>query len=280
MLREGLEAALIVAIVLAYLKRLGRERDFRSVWAGTGAAVVLSIVAGIIVFVVVGELKGTTEQVTEGVIALSSAGVLTWMIFWMGRQARYIKGSLQAKVDVAVAAGSMAGLASIAFIAVLREGLETSLFMLSTSVGDKANLAHLVGALLGIAGAVGMGFLVYKGSRKVNLRSFFRVTGILILLFAAGLLAKGVHEFQEAGIVGTFSEHLWSLAHIGWLNPDVSTSGEFLKGLFGWSPDPSLEMLVAYLAFMIPVGFLFLFQTRKVPAKQVVRPAEAQVPAG
>lgn len=279
MLREGLEAALIVAIVLAYLKTLRRESDFRMVWAGTIAAVALSIVAGAIIFVVVGELEGTAEQITEGVVGFTAAGVLTWMIFWMGRQARYIKGSLHAKVDAAVASGSAKALSAIAFVAILREGLESALFLLSTSVGDERNAVQLIGALLGIAGAAALGYLVYKGSRKINLRLFFRVTGLLILLFAAGLLAKGVHEFQEAGIFGTLDEHLWSLAHVGWLNPDLSQTGEFLKGLLGWSPDPSLEMVIAYLAFIIPVGWLFLFQTRAVPATKIVRPAEAQAPA-
>lgn len=271
MLREGLEAALIVAIVLGYLKRLGREQDFSKVWYGTIAAVAVSLGAGAIVFAAVGELEGTAEEVTEGVIALSAAGILTWMIFWMGRQARAIKGTLHAKVDAAVKAGSATALASIAFIAVVREGLESALFMLSTTVGEESSGAQFVGGIIGIAFAAGAGYLVYRGSRSFNLRLFFRVTGALIIVFAAGLLAKGIHEFQEVGFIATANEHVWDISSIAWLNPDVSTAGEFLKGLFGWSPDPSIEMVIAYLAFLIPVGATFLRTTRFVPRVAPVR---------
>ena len=264
-LREGLEAALIVAIVLAYLKRLGREQAFKTVWLGTGAAIALSLIAGIIVFNVLGGLEGTAEEITEGVIAFTAAGVLTWMIFWMGRQARHIKGDLHKKVDQAVAAGSTLALAGIAFVAVLREGLESALFLLSTTVGEESGLGQLSGALLGVTAAVGIGYLVYRGSRKVNLRVFFRATGILILLFAAGLLAKGIHEFQEVGYLASANEHVWDLSRIALLNPDASQFGDFLKGLFGWSPNPSIEMLLAYFLYLIPIGGAFLFQTRKVP---------------
>ena len=275
MLREGLEAALIVAIVLAYLRRLDRREDFPTVWLGTGAAVGVSLVAGAIVFAVVGELEGRAEQITEGVVAFAAAGVLTWMIFWMGRQARFIKGELQAKVDAAVASGSALALAGIAFVAVLREGLESALFLLGTSVGDESSTAQLLGGLLGLGAAVAVGYLVYRGSRRVNLRVFFRVTGILIILFAAGLVAKGVHEFQEAGFLGTVSEHLWDVSHISWLDPDASQSGEFLGGLFGWSPNPSFEMVLVYFAYLIPIGAAFLAQTRRVPATASARPVPA-----
>jgi high-affinity iron transporter len=275
MLREGLEAALIVAIVLAYLKTLGRERDFRTVWVGTGSAVAISLIAGIVIFRALGGLEGPSEEVVEGLIAFTAVGVLTWMIFWMGRQARYIKGQLRAKVDAALEAGSSIALAGIAFVAVLREGLESALFLVSTSVGAESNAAQLTGGLFGIVAAVGIGYLVYKGSRRVNLRLFFRVTGILILLFAAGLLAKGVHEFQEVGYLGTLNEHVFDLTGVGWLNPDSSQFGEFLSGLFGWSPEPSIEMIVVYFLYLIPVGTAFLLQTRKVPAVMPQRTAEA-----
>ena len=276
MLREGLEAALIVAIVLAYLKRLDRESDFRTVWFGTGAAVLLSLIVGGIIFGVVGELEGKPEEIVEGVIAFTAVGVLTWMIFWMGRQARYIKGELHAKVDAAVATGSAMALAGIAFVAVLREGLESALFLLGASIGEEAASATLIGAILGVAAAAAIGYLVYKGSRRVNLRLFFRVTGILIILFAAGLLAKGVHEFQEVGYFPTAQEHVWDVSNVAALNPDESQTGEFLGGLFGWSPDPSLEMVLLYFLYLIPIGGAFLWQTRKVP--MVAKPRTAEVP--
>lgn len=278
-LREGLEAALIVAIVLAYLKRLDRDKDFKTVWLGTAAAVALSLIAGIIVFNVLGGLEGAAEEITEGVIAFTAVGVLTWMIFWMARQARHIKGELQAKVDLAVAAGGGAALAGIAFVAVLREGLETALFLLSTSVGGESNLGRLVGGLIGLVIAAGIGYLVYRGSRRVNLRVFFRYTGILILFFAAGLVAKGLHEFQEVAWIGTLNEHVYDISSVSALNPDSSTVGEFLKGLFGWSPAPSIEMLVAYFLYLIPVGATFLGLTRNVPAVRTVKAAQMEAAA-
>jgi high-affinity iron transporter len=264
-LREGLEAALIVAIVLGYLKKLNRDGDFGPVWLGTGTAVGISLIAGVVVFATVGELEGRAEEITEGVVALAATAVLTWMIFWMGRQARFIKGELEAKVDAAVVTGSSIALASIAFVAVLREGLETALFLLSTGVGTESNMSRFVGGVIGLSVAVILGYLVYRGSRKVNLRVFFRVTGGLIILFAAGLLAKGVHEFQEAGLIGTLNERVYDVSSLTVLDPDAGTLGEFLSGLFGWSPDPSVEMIGVYLLFLAPVGIAFLAQTRRMP---------------
>lgn len=269
MLREGLEAALVVAIVLAYLKRLGKEEAFGAVWAGTALAGAVAVVAGIVIFAAIGRLEGRAEEITEGAVALLAAGVLTWMIFWMARQARWIKGQLHAKIDAVLTSGSTLGLAALAFFAVLREGLESSLFLVSTTVGERSNVQELLGGLIGIVAAAGIGYLVYKGTRRFNLRLFFRVTGVLIILFAAGLVAKGVHEFQEASIIPTLQEHLWNVSSVTILDPARSWFGELLSSLFGWSPEPSLEMVVVYVLFLVPVGAAFLAQTRKVPATHV-----------
>jgi high-affinity iron transporter len=277
MLREGLEAALIVAIVLAYLRTLGRKDAFKTVWAGVAAGVLVALIAGIAIFSAVGELEGETEEIVEGIIAFTAAGVLTWMIFWMARQARTIKGNLQSKVDAALAAQSATALALIAFIAILREGLESALFLLSATVGTESNAAVFAGGLVGLAAAAAIGYLVYLGSRRVNLRAFFRVTGILVLLFAAGLLAKGIHEFQEVGLIPTALEHVWDVSSVTLLNPDESTFGDFLAGLFGWSPNPSIEMLIAYVAYLVPVGTIFLRRTRGVPA--TVKPVTVEAGA-
>jgi high-affinity iron transporter len=171
------------------------------------------------------------------------------------------------------------GLAGIAFVSVLREGLETALFFVSTTVGEQSSASQFVGGVIGLAGAVGLGYLVYRGSRKVNLRVFFRVTGIVIIVFAAGLLAKGIHEFQEVGYLATASEHLWNVGSVAILNPAQTQFGEFLHGLFGWSPDPSFEMVLLYALYLIPIGTLFLWQTRKVPMAIKPKTVEAQVPA-
>ena len=140
-------------------------------------------------------------------------------------------------------------------------------------------MGALVGGLTGLVIAACIGYLVYSGSRKVNLRVFFRYTGILILFFAAGLVAKGLHEFQEVGWIGTLNEHAYDVSSITALNPDLSTSGEFLKGLLGWSPTPSIEMLVVYFLYLVPVGATFLGLTRHVPAVQTVKAAQMEASA-
>lgn len=273
MLREGLEIALVVAIILAYVKRLEHRDAFKAVWAGAGAGVATAAAAGTAVFLVLGDLHGNAEPITEGLIAFFAAAVLSWMIFWMARQARFIKGSLEAKVDLALAAGSFLSLATIAFVAVVREGMEAALFMLSSTVGQ-SDLQAAAGGGAGLVIASGIGYLVYAGSKRVNLRLFFRVTGAVVVLFAAGLIATGIHEFQEIGAVPTALAHLWDLTQIGFLNPETSTFGGFLHGLFGWSAAPSLEMVIAYFAYLVPVGFAFLYTTKTVPATHHGAPAK------
>ncbi len=262
MLREGVEAALIVAILLAYLDRMSRGSERRWVWAGTLSAVAVSLVVGAILWVTIGGLEGTAEKLTEGLIAFAAAGLLTWMIFWMGRQARTIRRALETQVDTALAAGGTVALATIAFVAVLREGLESSLFLISTTVGEATGASQLTGALLGVAGAVVIGYLMYKGSHLIDLRKFFRVTGILIILFAAGLVSKGVNEFQAVGIIPVVIDPVWS---VGILDPETSVTGQFLKSLFGWRTSPSLLTVLSYLAYLIPVGWRFLGMTAAVP---------------
>jgi len=260
MLREGVEAALIVGILLAYVNRIGRRREWQWVWAGTISASVLSLIAGIVIFSTIGALDDRAEEIAEGVVAWVAAGLLTWMIFWMGSQARHIRGRLEGEVDTALASGGGGALAAIAFFAVLREGLESALFLISTTVGTEADRLQLLGGMLGLAAAVVIGYLIYRGGTRIDIRAFFRVTGVLIILFAAGLIAKGIHEFQVVGLLPTVVDPLWSL---NLLDPDASLAGEFAKSLFGWRPDPSLLMVVGYLAYLIPIGAAFLSMTRK-----------------
>lgn len=270
MVREGVEAALIVAIVLAYLRRLDRFSEARAVWVGTAAAVLISAAAGAAIFETVGGLEGRAEEITEGVIAFVAVAVLTWMIFWMAKQARALRGHLQTQVDSALASGGGTALALIAFVAVLREGLESALFLISTTVGGTSNSGQLAGGLLGLATAALIGYLVYQGGRRIDIRLFFKITGVLIILFAAGLAAKGVHEFQEVGWIPTSVEHIWT---IGVLNPDTSLAGEFLSSLFGWDPDPSLEQVIVYFAYLIPalIGFLRTTRKRSTPTSEPVK---------
>jgi high-affinity iron transporter len=198
MLREGFEASLVVGIVLAFLNRTGRRDGFWPVWLGAGAALVLSVATGALLFLIGAELEGGAEKIFEGSAMLVAAALLTWMIFWMRRQARSIRRELELQVESALATGSALALALVAFVGVLREGVETALFMFGTVKGANSLVAGVSGAA-GLTAAVMLGYLFYRGASRLDLRRFFTVTSVLLLAFAGWLLARGLHELQEAG---------------------------------------------------------------------------------
>lgn len=199
-LREGFEASLVVGIVLAFLDRTGRRDGFAAVWAGVTAALALSLAVGIGLFAAGKELEGRSEMIFEGVVMLTAAGLLTWMIFWMRNRARTLRREIEGRTQAALDAGSALGLALVVFVGVAREGVETALFLFSAVEGS-STLVSLVGAMLGGAAAVGLGYLFYRGSHRLNLRWFFTITSALLLLFAGFLLASGLHELAEAGVI-------------------------------------------------------------------------------
>jgi high-affinity iron transporter len=272
-LREGIEAALIVSIVLAYLKQLGRSDRSHLVWWGTGLAVALSAILGTIIFSVGAEFEGTAEQVFEGLVTLTAVGVLTWMIFWMRRQGARIKSELQEKVDTALVAGGVA-LAALAFFAVLREGVETALFLFAAAEGTAVEGggvgAQLVGAALGLVLAVVLGVLLYRGGIRMNLRSFFKVTGVILIVVAAGLFAYSVHELQEAGWFPFLEAHAFDLSAT---LPDDEGIGAVLRGLVGYNADPGVLEVVAWAAYLVVVGALYLRPTHLLPSRRVVMDA-------
>jgi high-affinity iron transporter len=200
MLREGFEASLIVGIVLAFLDRTDRRDGFGAVWAGALAALALSVAVGAVLFAVGAELEGTAEAVWEGSAMLVAATLLTWMIFWMKRQARTIRKELEGKVEQALAGGSVVALAAVAFIGVLREGVETALFLFSAVEGSNPVIST-ISALVGLTIAVALGYAFYKGSSRLDLRRFFTITSALLLIFAGWLLANGLHELAEGGVI-------------------------------------------------------------------------------
>ncbi|MCH8901884.1 MAG: FTR1 family protein, partial [Chloroflexi bacterium] len=221
--------------------------------------VFVSLVAGSAVYVAVGELEGKAEQLTEGIIALVAVAVLTWMIFWIRRQARSIGGELRGQVDQALAGGTVFGLATIVFVGVVREGLETALFLLAV-IFDSGAASTAIGAFAGLALAIVLGYGLYRGGQQINVRLFFQVTGGLIIIVAAGLLSKGVHELQEAGVIGTFQEHVWNISG----NPVFGhgTLFDFLKGLFGWSAAPSVEQVAVWALYLIAASWIFYLDGR------------------
>ncbi len=208
-LREGFEASLVVGVVLAFLARSGRRDGFGAVWAGVVAAVALSVAAGATLFVVGAELEGNAEYLFEGCTMLVAAALLTWMVFWMRRQSRTIRRSLEGKVTTALASGSALGLAAVAFVGVLREGVETALFLFSTT--EKSSpVASAVSALIGLVVALALGYLFYRGSHLLDLRRFFQVTSGLLLIFAGWLVAGGLEELAEAGVMPDSEPVLWA----------------------------------------------------------------------
>jgi high-affinity iron transporter len=198
-LREGFEASLIVGLVMAYLVKTGQDRQYaRPVWWGVSAAAAFSALIGLILFLAVGELEGSAEALYEATAMVLAAGVLTWMVFWMRKQARTIGGQLRAQVQDAIRAGSAFALASVAFIGVAREGIETALFLFAAT-NESQPIVTVTGGVLGLACAVVLGALFYRGAIKINLRTFFAVTGTLVIALAAYLLFNGLHEFGEGG---------------------------------------------------------------------------------
>jgi high-affinity iron transporter len=199
-LREGFEASLVVGVVLAFLDRTGRRDGFAAVWIGVAAALALSLVVGIALFAAGAELEGTSEAVFEGTVMLVAAGLLTWMIFWMRNRARTLRSELENRTQAALDAGSALGLALVVFLGVAREGVETALFLFSSVEGSNHGLS-LLAAAIGGAAAVGLGYLFYRGSHRLNLRTFFTATSALLLVFAGYLVAMGLHELSEAGVI-------------------------------------------------------------------------------
>ena len=245
--REGLEAALIVAIVIGYLIKIGRKQRVRYAWAGVLAAVAASAALAFGIQAIGAKLEGRAEQLFEGATMILAVGVLTWMIFWMRYQSRTMKSALEREVHSAVSLGHNWGLAAVAFVAVFREGVETALF-LSAAAFASDGMGTLLGASLGLTLAALAGYLIYASSVRLNVRMFFGVTSVLLLVFAAGLLAHGVHEFQEAGVLPTLNQHVWNT------NPildEKSPVGEVLKAVVGYNGNPSLEEVVAYGAYWL-----------------------------
>jgi high-affinity iron transporter len=268
-LREGVEAALIVAIICAYLAKTGNRRHFSTVFAGAGLAIALSVVLGVILFVTVGGLEEPYEQIFEAITLFAAAAVVTWMLFWMRRQARHVKGELHAAVDRALDQGSVTALAVLAFVAVIREGLETSLFLVGqANSADQGAPSVLVGAILGLAVAAVLGVGFYQGSRRLNLQTFFRWTGVALIFIAAGLLSVGVHELVEIGVIQFGAQTLFDLSGVLPHSADGgNVLGQFLRALFGYSSTPEAITFAVWLTYVVVVLVLFLRPAK--PAEQV-----------
>lgn len=274
-LREGVEAALIVSIVMAYLVKTGNREHAGKIWLGTGLAVAVSVALGLILFNTVGSFQEPYEQIFEGTTMLLAATVVTWMLFWMRRQAASVKGELQAAIDRVLDSGGAWGLALLAFTAVIREGVETSLFLVGQATSAQTHAGSIVvGAVVGLGIACVIGYGFYRGSRRVNLASFFRWTGIALIFIAAGLLSHAVHEFIEIGALGTgpWTQTAFDLS--GVLSHDDGI-GAFLRAIFGYSATPEVLTLAVHVAYVVAVLGLFLrpLPPRVPPTRVATQPS-------
>jgi high-affinity iron transporter len=269
-LREGVEAALILAIICAYLAKTGNRRYFSRIFAGAGLAVVLSAVIGIVIFVTVGSFQEPYEQLFEAITLIVAASVVTWMLFWMRRQASSVKGELQAAVDRALDEGSANAMAVLAFVAVIREGVETSLFLVGQAAVASAQggaIWVLIGAVIGIGIAAVLGVGFYHGSRRINLATFFRWTGVALVFIAAGLLSHAVHELIEIGVINVGTQTLFDISAV--LPHDEqggSIVGQFLAALFGYTSTPEVTTFVVWLTYVVVVLSLYLRPIKRAPA--------------
>jgi high-affinity iron transporter len=249
-LREGLEAALVIGVVLGVLKKINKTQFTLNVWLGAGTAALLSLMVALILNAIGASFEGTAEVIFEGVAMIIAAGVLTWMIFWMQRQARTMQTELEANVSRAALTQSSKALFFLAFVAVLREGIELALFLTAAAVTSSAQQT-LIGGFLGLIVSAALGWLLFATTVQLNLKAFFQVTSVLLILFAAGLVAHGVHEFNEVGWIPGVIEHVWDMNHI--IN-EVETLGLLLKALFGYNGNPSLTEIAAYILYFVGIA--------------------------
>ena len=259
MFRETIEAALVIGIVLGYLIRTGQREYRKSVYLGLAAGVAASVLGALGFQLLAGGFSGRAEEIFEGITMLAGAFLLTTLIIWIMRKSN-TAADLENKVTNSIEGTRRAGLFLLIFFAVLREGIESVIFL--SAAGFASGQTNLLGAALGLATAAVLGLLLFRGSLRINLRSFFTATNILLILFAAGLVAGGVHELQEAGLIPIVLEHVWDInpSVVGEVYPVLHENGllgSIAKGLFGYNGNPSLVEVVVYLLYLITVSSIW-----------------------
>jgi high-affinity iron transporter len=268
-LREGLEAALIVGIVMGYLRQIGRRDRTPYAWAGVAVGAILSAMIALMMRFIGAQLETPFEQIFEGTTIFLAVAILTWMIFWMRYQGRFLKSAIELQIRSVVTHGETWGLFGLAFFAVFREGLETALFLAANAfVAD--GVGTLVGALIGLALAVAVGVLIYVYAIRLNVSLFFQVTSILLVVFAAGLVARGVAEYQEIGWLPILTNTAWDTST--WVNID-SALGSILQALFGYSDKPSGLQVISYVGYWLIVVQAIRWFTQRLGTRQMEKRA-------
>ncbi len=274
-LREGLEAALVVSILMSFMVRTGHRDRIPALWAGVAVAVGASFGFGALLHYTSASMSFEAQEAFGGILSIIAVVFVTWMVFWMKRASRTLKGELQDKMSAAIEIGTI-GVFTAALLAVGREGLETALFLYPTFQAQGAGAGPALGALLGIVSAVVIGVLLYRGVVSMNLAIFFRITGAALIVIAAGVLAYGVHDLQEAGILPGIDNLAWDVE--GW--QITSWYGALLKGIFNLGPQMTVLEIVVYLGYLIPTMILFLRPASMQHAAARERVAGAEAPVG
>lgn len=272
-LREGLEATLVVVILVAYLVKSDRTSLLGRIWAGVAIAVGVSLAFGALLTFGPRGLSFEAQEAIGGTLSIVAVGFVTWMVMWMARSARSLSGDLKGRVDKAAAAGGAASLVLVAMLAVGREGLETALFLWAATAAADSTTGPLVGAALGIGTAVVLGYLFYRGAVKINLSKFFTWTGAILILVAAGVLAYGIHDLQEAGLLPGLNALAFDVSGAV---PPGSFVGTILKGTLNFSPATTWLQAVVWVIYVAVTMTLFF---RQIGRSHRPAPASA-VPAG
>lgn len=249
-LREGLEAALIIGIVLSVLRKMEHQELNNAVWLGAISGILISVIAALGLNWIGAEFEGRGEQLFEGISMLLAAGVMTWMVFWMRKQSSAMKIKIESNARQAAQGQGKRALFLLAFLAVVREGIELALFLLAIRFTTDPS-QEFFGAGMGVLTAIVIGWGVFATTRKLSLEGFFRSTNVLLALFAAGLVGLGIHEFNELGWIPGIVEHVWNLNSF---LPDQSTLGQLLKALFGYNSSPSLSQVIGYFGYFAVLG--------------------------
>jgi high-affinity iron transporter len=257
-LREGLEAALVVGILVAYLVKTGRRDTLRPLWTGVGAAVLLSLAFGAVLQFTSASMSFTAQERFGGLASIVAVGFVTWMVFWMRRTARFLKTELHGKLDAAITFGPLA-LALTGFVAVGREGLETALFLWSAIQSTQDAVLSTTSAFAGLVAAVVLGYAFYRGSINLNLRTFFTWTGAALVIVAAGVFSYGLHDLQEAGTLPGLNTLAFDVSDV---IPPSSWYGTLLKGIFNFQPRTTVLQAIGWLAYVVPVLVLFFRPSR------------------
>ncbi|GAA3202468.1 iron uptake transporter permease EfeU [Dactylosporangium siamense] len=274
-LREGLEITLVVSILVAFLVKSDRGHLLKFVWAGVAAAVLLSVGFAALLEAGAATLTFEQQELFEACASFAAVIFVTWMIFWMRRMARRMAAELRGRLEEAIQVGAWA-IAGMAFLAVVREGLETSILFYAAAQGTKDSAEPLIGISLGLLTAVVLGWLLYASAVRINLTRFFTWTGALLVLVAAGIFKYGVHDLQESGVLPGINTHAYDVT--GVLPPDAWYA-ELLRGMFNITPQPTVLETVAWLGYGIPVLVLFLLPLLKKDPKPAAEPAGAATSA-